>query len=44
MATQAMKNERGIVGVPTGLTDLDEKLGWFTQIRFSYNCWSTING
>ncbi len=27
MATQAMKNEKGIVGVPTGLTDLDEKLG-----------------
>ena len=22
-----MKNEQGIVGVPTGLTDLDEKLG-----------------
>ncbi len=27
MATQAMKNDRGIVGVPTGLTALDEKLG-----------------
>ena len=27
MATQAMKSEQGIVGVPTGLTDLDEKLG-----------------
>ena len=27
MATQAMQNEQGIVGVPTGLTDLDEKLG-----------------
>ncbi len=27
MATLAMKNDRGIVGVPTGLTDLDEKLG-----------------
>ena len=27
MAEQAMKNEQGIVGVPTGLTDLDEKLG-----------------
>ena len=26
-ATQAMKSDRGIVGVPTGLTDLDEKLG-----------------
>ena len=27
MATLAMQNDRGIVGVPTGLTDLDEKLG-----------------
>ena len=27
MATLAMKSEQGIVGVPTGLTDLDEKLG-----------------
>ncbi len=27
MAEQAMKNDQGIVGVPTGLTDLDEKLG-----------------
>ena len=27
MATQAMQNDQGIVGVPTGLTDLDEKLG-----------------
>ena len=27
MATLAMKNDQGIVGVPTGLTDLDEKLG-----------------
>ena len=27
MATLAMKNDHGIVGVPTGLTDLDEKLG-----------------
>ena len=27
MATLAMKNDRGIVGVPTGLTDVDEKLG-----------------
>ena len=27
MATLAMKNEHGIVGVPTGLTDLDQKLG-----------------
>ena len=27
MATQAVKNDQGIVGVPTGLKDLDEKLG-----------------
>ena len=27
MATAAMQNDQGIVGVPTGLTDLDEKLG-----------------
>ena len=27
MATMAMQSEQGIVGVPTGLTELDEKLG-----------------
>ncbi len=27
IATLAMQSDRGIVGVPTGLTDLDEKLG-----------------
>ena len=27
MATLAMQNDQGIVGVPTGLTDIDEKLG-----------------
>ena len=27
MATLAMKNDQGIVGMPTGLTELDEKLG-----------------
>ena len=27
MATNAMQSDQGIVGVPTGLTDLDEKLG-----------------
>jgi len=27
MATMAMQSDHGIVGVPTGLTDLDEKLG-----------------
>ena len=29
MATMAMQSDQGIVGVPTGLTDLDEKLRWF---------------
>ena len=27
MATNAMQNDKGIVGVPTGLTDLDDRLG-----------------
>ncbi len=27
MATEAMQSDQGIVGIPTGLTDLDEKLG-----------------
>ena len=27
MATLAMKNDQGIVGVPTGLSELDEKFG-----------------
>ena len=27
MATNAMKSDHGIVGVPTGLNDLDERLG-----------------
>ena len=27
MASSAYKNEEGIVGVPTGLTDLDYRLG-----------------
>ena len=27
MATAAMQSDQGIVGIPTGLTDLDEKLG-----------------
>ena len=27
MAEQAMKNDQGIVGVPTGLTELDKNLG-----------------
>ena len=32
MATLAMKSDQGIVGVPTGLTDLDEKLGGFINL------------
>ena len=27
MATRAYKNEKGVVGIPTGLTELDDKLG-----------------
>ena len=30
MATMAMQSDQGIVGVPTGLTDLDEKIRWIT--------------
>ena len=30
MATMAMQSDQGIVGVPTGLTELDEKLGGIT--------------
>ena len=30
MASNAYKNEEGIVGVPTGLRDLDDQTGWFT--------------
>ena len=32
MATNAVKNDQGIVGVPTGLSDLDERLGGPCQI------------
>ena len=32
MASAAYKNEEGIVGVPTGLRDLDDRLGWSTSI------------
>ena len=34
MATMAMQNDQGIVGVPTGLTDLDEKLGGLHKSDF----------
>ena len=39
MASAAYKNEGGIVGVPTGLRDLDDKARWLTSIRFNYYCW-----
>ena len=32
MATLAMQNDQGIVGVPTGLTDLDENLAVYTNL------------
>jgi replicative DNA helicase len=44
MASAAYKNEEGIVGVPTGLRDLDDKLGWPSPVRFNYYCWATFNG
>ena len=31
MASNAYKNEEGIVGVPTGLRDLDDRLGGLHQ-------------
>ena len=36
MATLAMKSDRGVVGVPTGLTDLDEKLGDYINLPGNY--------
>ena len=39
-----MKNDQGIVGVPTGLKDLDEKLGGLHKSGFSNNRWTTFNG
>ena len=39
-----MKRDRGIVGVPTGLTDLDEKLGGLHKSDLSNFSWKTING
>ena len=44
MATAAYKNDQGIVGVPSGLTDLDDRLGGITQTRFNNNSWKTLNG
>ena len=42
MATLAMQNDQGIVGVPTGLSDLDEKLGGL--IQSNYISRKTFNG
>ena len=44
MATAALQSDQGIVGIPTGLTDLDEKLGGLAQIRFNYFSWKALNG
>ena len=43
MATAAYKNDQGIVGVPSGLTDLDDSLG-IAQTRFTNNSWEALNG
>ena len=32
MASSAYKNEEGIVGVPTGLRDLDDRLGVYISL------------
>ena len=47
MASAAYKNEEGIVGVPTGLRDLDDKLGCLHQsdliiFHVSLFSWKTI--
>ena len=42
MATVAMQNDQGLVGVQTGLTELDEKLGGL-QIRFNNFSWTTFD-
>ena len=44
MATLAMQNDQGIIGIPTGLSDLDEKLGGLHKSRLSDFSWETING
>ena len=44
MASNAYKNEEGIVGVPTGLKDLDDRLGGLHKSDLNYYCWKTING
>ena len=44
MASNAYKNEEGIVGVPTGLKDLDDRLGGLHKSDLNNNCRKTING
>ena len=42
MASAAYKNDEGIVGVPTGLRDLDDRLGGLHQVRFNHYCWYVL--
>ena len=44
MATNAMQSDQGIVGMPTGLTDLDEKLGGLHKSDLNYFSWKTFYG
>ena len=44
MATMAMQNDQGLVGVPTGLTELDEKLGGLHKSDLINFSWKTIHG
>ena len=44
MATNAMQSDQGIVGIPTGLTDLDEKLGGLHKSDLNYFSWKTFYG
>ena len=44
MASAAYKNKGILVGVPTGLRDLDDRLGGFTSIRFNNYSRKTFNG
>ena len=44
MATAAMQNDQGIVGIPTSLSDLDEKLGGLHKSDLIIISWKTLNG
>jgi replicative DNA helicase len=44
MASAAYKNEEGIVGVPTGLRDLDDKLGGLHQSDLIIIAGTSFNG